>query len=240
MPIVGLSDLNAPRENEERNELYTGGNRRGGGGSGLSVIGPEDDVESMFARATSEPSSDAPKRVITMYANGFTVDEGPFRALDDPENAPFLSDVAKGLVPRELEGEGSSHFELVDRRAEVYTPPSFTAFGGAGQTLGTDAEAPPPPQVAPPPPQEESLPVVVDDQQPTTVIQIRLANGKRIRATLNLTHTVADLEAYVRANSDSPAFVLLAGYPPVRLDDKDKSIQDAGLKGASVTQKSSN
>lgn len=233
---MGLSDLNnAAKEDEERNELYTGGNRRGGGGSGLSVIGPDDDVESMFARATSEgPSSETPKRVITMYANGFTVDDGPFRALDDPENAPFLSDVAKGLVPRELEDsvQSSSHFELVDRRGELYTPPSFTAFAGAGQTLGTEPAA--------------DLPTVtatgdqptVDADQPTTTIQVRLANGTRLRATLNLSHTVADLEAYVRANSDSHAFVLLAGYPPVRLDDKDKSILDAGLKGASVTQKS--
>ncbi|CAN0496349.1 unnamed protein product, partial [Hapterophycus canaliculatus] len=35
---------------------------------------------------------------ITMYNGGFTVDEGPFRRLDDPANKDFLKDLASGYV----------------------------------------------------------------------------------------------------------------------------------------------
>ena len=36
---------------------------------------------------------------------------------------------------------------------------------------------------------------VVDDAQPTTTIMIRLHNGKRMKATLNLSHTVRHVQA---------------------------------------------
>ncbi len=41
----------------------------------------------------------APARTITMYIGGFTVDDGPFRRLDDPANKDFLKDLANGCVP---------------------------------------------------------------------------------------------------------------------------------------------
>ena len=269
MPVVGLKDLNNSKKKEEeeekRNELYSGGNRRGGGGSGLSVLGPgdeEDDDEdseekeeaarghvgSMFSRAAANaaegvtPTSGVPKRVITMYANGFTIDDGPFRSLDDPANKPFLRDVSRGVVPRELEDSaqdsGAYDLELVDRRGEVYTPPAYVAFSGGGRALGTTPTQPTQPAVEP---AEEPPAVVVDDAQPTTTLQVRLANGKRIRATLNLTHTVAHIEAHVRALSDdrSRPFVLMAGFPPAPLTDRDATIKDANLAGAALTQKCS-
>ena len=34
--------------------------------------------------------------MIVMYRNGFVVDDGPFRPLDDPANEPFLRDMARG------------------------------------------------------------------------------------------------------------------------------------------------
>lgn len=263
MPVVGLKDLNNPKESEEeeakRNELYSGGNRRGGGGSGLSVIGPgdeddEDDetegakrhVGTMFSRAQAKaaegvpPATGVPKRVITVYANGFTIDDGPFRSLDDPANKPFLYDVSRGVVPRELEDSaqesGAYHLELVDRRAEQYVPPAYVAFSGGGNTLGATAdEAPPPVPVS-----ETPAAVVVDNSQPTTTVQVRLANGARLKLTLNLAHTVAHLEAAIRHQTqDQRPFVLLAGFPPAPLTDRDSTIQQANLAGAAVTQKCS-
>jgi len=264
MPVVGLNDYvgdkkKAKKEEEDeskRNELYTGGNRRGGGGSGLSVIGPssddsEDDEEElkgdvgkMFSRAQQHKDEvSAPKRVVTMYKNGFTVDDGEFRSLHDPANLPFLRDVAEGLVPRELEesaDSGAFHLELVDRRGEEWQPPSFTAFGGAGQTLGTTAttaSAPPPVAAVPAAPVEAPL-LQVDASQPTTTLQIRLSSGQRLKETLNLTHTVADLEALVRNRAPTDrAFALLAGYPPKALADKTLSLKEAGLDNAAVSQK---
>lgn len=37
-----------------------------------------------------------------MYKSGFQVDDGPYRRLDDPENADFLRAMATGRVPKEL------------------------------------------------------------------------------------------------------------------------------------------
>ncbi|KAJ1451623.1 SEP domain-containing protein [Pelagophyceae sp. CCMP2097] len=218
----------------------------------MAVFGPDDDdddspksnVRNMFSAAQkaaedgSEPV-EGPKRVVTMFANGFTVDDGPFRSLDDEDNQSFIRDVGRGVIPRELEQQaagGAFNLELVDKRSETYMPPAYTAFGGGGNTLSSGAASPQgavlgsgADVVAAP---------VVDETQPKTVLQIRLANGKKLRATLNLTHTVRHVEAIVQAEGGGGApYVLLAGYPPTMLSDPSASIEAAGLKGASIQQK---
>ena len=61
-------------------------------------------------------------RIITMYKNGFTVDDGPLRSMTDPANKEFLSDISNGNVPRELErearGKGELKVDLVDKRGK--------------------------------------------------------------------------------------------------------------------------
>mmetsp|Transcript_26545 Transcript_26545/g.68541 ORF Transcript_26545/g.68541 Transcript_26545/m.68541 type:complete len:230 (+) Transcript_26545:87-776(+) len=50
------------------------------------------------------PGAVAPtSHTITFWRDGFTVDDGPLRRSDDPENAQFLADINRGQVPRELE-----------------------------------------------------------------------------------------------------------------------------------------
>lgn len=286
MPIATLFDDKNEDGDEEKKgtELYTGGDRPGGGGSGLAVMGPDDGdgdggddddhVTRMFrqaqanaaagyvpptppSRARARPprrgernrrprarrapaSGDGAKTTVAVYANGFTVDGGPFRPADgDAANAAFLADVARGVVPRELEesvGGGALDLQLVDKRGETYEPPAYVAFSGGGQTLASAAPAAGAvlggagAAVAEKP--------VVDDASPKTTLQIRLADGKRIKVVLNLTHTVAHLDAFVRAEGAAAAsYVLLAGYPPAPLSDPSATIDAAGLKGASVTQK---
>ena len=250
MPIATLfDDKKEEKEDEDGggNELYTGGNHnRGGGGSGLAVVGPGDDVAKMFAAARrnaasgAAPAEGAAKTVVTVYANGFTVGDGPFRPSDgDAANAAFLRDVSRGLIPRELEeqasGDGAFNLELVDKRGDQYEPPAYVAFSGGGQTLAAAGEPAGAEFGGGGAPVEKP---VVDDAAPKTTLQIRLANGKRIRATLNLSHTVGHLDAYVREEGGAgQAYVLLAGFPPAPLADPNATLEAAGLKGASVTQK---
>jgi UBX domain-containing protein 1 len=40
---------------------------------------------------------------ITLYANGFCIDEGDFRDYNEPQNKEFMEDVKKGIVPKELQ-----------------------------------------------------------------------------------------------------------------------------------------
>merc|ERR1711865_1224784 len=84
-----------------------------------------------------------------MYRDGFLVDDGPYRRLDDPANAEFLRYLARGQTPRELlaassadaaEGTGprtgNITVGLVDKRKEDYVE-TFRSFSGGGTTLGT-------------------------------------------------------------------------------------------------------
>lgn len=115
--IVSLSSLrdgandsgeDADRENQQ---YYAGGASQQGGGSGLSVLGPGDArgqnadfVANIIERARQQaragedqPSADGqPRHVITFYRDGFTVNDGPYRARTDPENRPFLEAIEQG------------------------------------------------------------------------------------------------------------------------------------------------
>mmetsp|Transcript_45846 Transcript_45846/g.58869 ORF Transcript_45846/g.58869 Transcript_45846/m.58869 type:complete len:141 (+) Transcript_45846:428-850(+) len=79
---------------------------------------------------------------------------------------------------------------------------------------------------------------VVDESKPKTTVMVRLTNGKRLKAVLNLTHTVQHLQSLIRAEGagDEP-YVLMAGFPPAQLTDSSVTIEAAGLAGSQVTQK---
>jgi len=257
--IASLSDFRKKKEEEEKgdpsNTYYAGGNDRRGGGSGVSVIGPDDrapnnPIDSIFQRASSGPppneqheaDGNARTATITMYRDGFVVNDGPFRANDDPENQHFLQDLSRGFVPRQLESEvdgtGPLNVQLVDKREEEYVappPPAYVAYSGEGQTLGESKVADG--AIAGLDDISDETPVV-DESKPTTTLQIRTADGKRIRAKLNLTHTIRHIQALIKAegSGDSP-YILMTGFPPAQLTDFSLSIEAAGLQGAQLTQK---
>lgn len=39
---------------------------------------------------------------ITLYSNGFTIDDGDFRAYDDEKNKQFMKELNEGYVPKEI------------------------------------------------------------------------------------------------------------------------------------------
>jgi len=43
---------------------------------------------------------------IITYRNGFKINDGPFRSLEDPANQKFMADVKKGYIPQELVDQG--------------------------------------------------------------------------------------------------------------------------------------
>ncbi|KAG7393134.1 NSFL1 cofactor p47 [Phytophthora pseudosyringae] len=252
--IVGLSSLSNDddrrrEDGEQPNQYYAGGASDRGGGSGLSVIGPgggDDHVANIIGRAqqdaAAEGGSAQPRHVITFYREGFTVNDGPYRARSDPANRSFLEALERGHVPQELEGENRSEqveISLVDKRQEDYVappPPAYTAFSGEGQSMGSASYA------AEAVIQGAAVPAerpVVDDKKPTTTLQLRLHNGQRLRETLNLDHTIRDLHAIIQLNdAAAQPYTLLAGFPPRPVStDLAQTIEQAGLKGAAVTQK---
>lgn len=77
---------------------------------------------------------------ITLWANGFSVDDGELRTMDDPRNQQFLKEMQEGRVPSELQaGGGNIDVELADKRGEEYAPPpkpAYVAYAGEGQSVG--------------------------------------------------------------------------------------------------------
>jgi UBX domain-containing protein 1 len=267
--VRGLFDTSDGASDDEgkRNELYTGGiDNRGGGGSGMAVYGPpgeggssgdvfdrlvqaaqnggprgegvEGEVPSMPPQSAGGPGS-GNSRTITLYSNGFQVDDGPLREPNTPENRKFLEELLKGNVPSELRssaGPGGLEINLADKRTETYTPPAYVAFSG-GAALGTSA-----------PTSDDA--VFVDDHtpvpplvdaEPSTTVQVKTSDGKKLRLKLNTSITVRELGAAIRAQQAGagPArFTLSAGFPPKELTDPTTSLRDAGLTGAAIVQKS--
>lgn len=109
--ISGLSDLKKKNEEEKKNEFFAGGIDSHGGGSGLAIQGPpkpNPPSSSTFDRIVSQghdaesmadynPENDACK--ITLYRNGFVVNDGDLRDLTSPENRAFLDALSEGRVP---------------------------------------------------------------------------------------------------------------------------------------------
>lgn len=254
---VSLSDLNKKVDKDEKqNEFFAGGLDQRGGGSGLSILGPPPNPSSsssVFDRivqqaqsnsgATSEGASassgGSSQRVITMYRNGFTIDDGPFRAIDAPENQAFIQSLTRGMVPPELQGGSNEDLDVAlnDKREEDYVappPPSYVAFS-RGTTLGSTAESQA--WVANPEDSELSTAPTVDDSKPTCTLQVKTLDGKRLKIKLNNSATVLQLAAAIRSQGVTEAFSMNAGYPPKDLCDSNATLTDAGLVGASVTLK---
>lgn len=177
-------------------------------------------------------------RNLTFYANGFTVDDGPLRRLDDPENEALLRDVNRGAVPREMEepGVGDVSIRLIDKKGEEYVPPKkkVVPFSGGGQRLNGSASTAPGTAVDA---DRAAAAVQVDESRPIATVQVRLSDGTRLIARLNEDSTVADLRAFVAASRPGVAnFTLSTTFPRKVLDDDSATIKEAQLKGAVVLQ----
>ena len=242
-------DDSDPFANDGREDRYVGGVGAQGGGSGLAVRpnpasgggsgsgGGENLLDSIRGRATEAggggggpgggPGESPPRRVITMYASGFTVSDGsevgPYRPLNDPANGEFLRALAAGRTPRELVEEGAGGEEgevavgLVDKRSEEYDGSGrgggggggggFSAFAGEGQGLGGGGgtgggegggTAGGGGTGVVDPATAGPVPVV-DDSLPAASVQVRLVGGTRTVVRGNPTSTVAELAAAAAA-----------------------------------------
>ncbi|XP_074601273.1 NSFL1 cofactor p47-like isoform X2 [Brevipalpus obovatus] len=128
---------------------------------------------------------------LKMWRNGFSVDDGPLRSFEDPENREFLASISRGEVPRELVREAKGRevaLNMEDHRTEEYVPVKkpIKAFSGAGQRLGAVT----PETIS----SSEGLgqgdlkkneenakkKLATDEAKPVTNIQIRLSDGSRL------------------------------------------------------------
>ncbi|KAL1220603.1 Plant UBX domain-containing protein 5 [Cardamine amara subsp. amara] len=202
--------------------------------------------------SSPQQQQDQPQRVmhtITFWRNGFTVDDGPLRRFDDPENATFMESIARSECPRELEPADRSirvHVDLVRREEDFKEPPKpKNPFQGVGRTLGASGSGSSSAAVEPSAAPMNTAPtptrgLVVDQTAPTTSVQLRLADGTRLVSRFNSHHTVRDVRGFIDASrpGGSKEYQLLTmGFPPKQLTDLDQTIEQAGIANSVVIQK---
>ncbi|XP_074285564.1 plant UBX domain-containing protein 4-like [Silene latifolia] len=192
-----------------------------------------------------EPPPEVVNHTITFWRNGFTVNDGPLRLLDDEANASFLESIKNSECPKELEPKDrrtkvSVNLTRRDENCPVQEPQRRQiAFQGVGRTLGSTTSAPAESTVlntAPAP----VMGLVVDDKLPSTSIQLRLADGTRMVSRFNHHHTIRDIRGFIDASRPTRggAYTLqLMGFPPKPLTELDQTIEQAGLSNSVVIQK---
>ncbi|CAH9116409.1 unnamed protein product [Cuscuta europaea] len=206
-------------------------------------------------RLTGEIVPSAPQRpddvihTITFWRNGFTVDDGPLRRLDDPDNAPFLESIRNSECPMELQPsdrKASVQVNLTRKEENCPVPEKRqTPFQGAGRTLASTTNDNVPAQlgVTAPPLTTAPAPIMgltVDQTQPSTSIQLRLADGTRMVSRFNMHHTVREIRGFIDASRPgAPRNYQLqtVGFPPKQLTDLDQTIEQAGLANSVVIQR---
>ncbi|KAL1198972.1 Plant UBX domain-containing protein 4 [Cardamine amara subsp. amara] len=192
---------------------------------------------------------------IVFWSNGFTIDDGPLRKLDDPDNASFLESIRKSECPKELEPADKRapvHVNLMRREEKCpEREKRRVSFQGVGRTLGGSndgsgsSSSTVPDSTAIPIQTRLAAPVpspslVIDETVPTTSIQLRLADGTRLVAKFNHHHTVNDIRTFIDSSRPGAAVnyqLQTMGFPPKPLTDLTQTIEQAGLANSVVLQK---
>ncbi|XP_078486985.1 NSFL1 cofactor p47-like isoform X1 [Ciona intestinalis] len=235
----GAEVVDEPNKNgkeKEKKKYFTGAGYK---------LGDGEESPSVFVPGEVEQQRPGPVNVVLkLWSNGFTVDDGPLRDFNDPENQEFLQSVKKGQIPRELIRNakgGEVHVDMEDHREEEYKPQKkkLKPFSGQGQMLGS-----PTPQVetSPAPSISSSVdpPISIDQSKPSTNIQIRLLDGTRIRQQFNHDHRISDIRSFIsnsQPNMGSRPFVLMTTFPNKELTNENETIADAQLLNSQVVQK---
>lgn len=230
-------------------------------GSGHTVGG--DDTPSQVVpdpNASDERVRGPPQvRVLHFWADGFSVEDGPLHRYDDPQNAADLAVIRSGRAPLHLMNvvrDQPIDVHLAKHDGNYVPPPKvYKPFGGSGQRLGS-----------PTPGESSRVPVPVpataaaaassstasaafstpevgiDPTQPTLTIRIQLANGTRLPAHFNPTHTIGDVYGFIERaypGANERPWVLATTFPSKEHTDKSAALGDVPefKKGGTAVQK---
>ena len=191
---------------------------------------------------------------MTLWKDGFSIEDGPLMRLDDPANKEYLEAINRGyeglireapIALMDVRPGQEVEVKLHNRMNEDYKAPpkKLKTFSGAGNRLGSYAPADQA-QSLPAQPSAPPASMTVDPNQPSTQIQFRLADGTRLVSRFNHTHTVGDLYSFVRmyrvlirSRPAARPFQLQTSMPTKNIDENSATIKDAGLLNAVVFQK---
>ncbi|CAH2053096.1 unnamed protein product [Thlaspi arvense] len=206
----------------------------------------ESDVETPVEQSSRPGEVWTTTQIVTIWRNGYTVNDSPLFTLDNPANAEFLERVQSLHSPRDLNPMDMQiryRVKLIRRQEEYFNV--HQAFGrrrliipfqGVGRTLS----GPPDSASTEPPASSESMATtqrpllmnrVVDPAAPTTLIQLRLADGCVI-FRFNTHQTVRDVINAGLIGDSRDYQLLIMGSPPKPLLDFDQTIEKAGISNS--------
>lgn len=225
MNIKGFKDINKNNDDsnkKDKKDKKIVDSYIGGSSSGLNVENPDDKID------------------LTVYKNGFKINNEEFRDISNPENKTFMDEVNQNYIPQELVKRGYTKLgiALTDKKEEIYVPPveekKFKAFTGTGKNLNdthsnvnvSHGEM------------NTNVNVTIDNSQPVTKINFRIHNGQVISQTFNTSHTLRDIRIFLSNFTQVyGTFDILEGFPPRPLTDEAKSIKELKLEGTTLIQK---
>jgi len=264
-----MRDLLARALNDRPLEPEPEGTQTSSAFSGSGYTLGSDEIESTYIPDPNEPSNPAEEtaiRHLTFWRDGFSVEDGELRRYDDPAQAQILSEINAGRAPPSildvLPGQ-PVELRVARRTEEDYVATPRRGFAGSGNRLGGVVPEPGPAlptgmpgsfpaaesfssASAPPPaprtrdPESVSTRFSVDQTKPTTSVQIRLADGTRMVARMNLTHTVHDLRNFINASrpeNNVRPYTIGTTFPNRILDDDSVTIEGAGLLNSVIVQR---
>ena len=186
-------------------------------------------------------------KTLYLYADGFRVDDGPFRSFDDDKNVSFVRDVQDGYFPYEMvhTHPDGVPFRLVDRHDEDWES-GFVAFTGAARLLDSQRFRPPAPvsfaniQTEPSDDVDDSEDedCEVEDDTEVTTLRVKAMNGlKTYVIRLGFDDTVGDLRRRLGRVSGEDEddvhvgkeFEIRGGYPPRAFTEDEVTLREAGL-----------
>ncbi|RPD73670.1 SEP-domain-containing protein, partial [Lentinus tigrinus ALCF2SS1-7] len=236
-----------------------------GGGHTLG----SDEVESTFVpdpeAEVARPEEETAIRHLTFWREGFSVEDGELMRYDDPANEQILAEINSGRAPPHILNVVPGQpveLRVVKRLQDDFIPPKRKAFSGQGHRLGSPVPGTPSgtaessaipgafpsgsasssssAQAAPRSAETFGTRFEVDQTKPTTSVQIRLADGSRLVARMNLTHTVGDIRNFINASHPehhARPYVIMTTFPNRTLEDDSQTIEAAGLTNSVIVQR---
>lgn len=210
------------------------------------------------SRTIPDPNADrspvrAPlRRVLHLWEDGFSVDDGALLRFDDPQNARDLEMIRTGRAPLHLMGAepGQALDVQLNKHNEKYQKPKtvWKPFGGSGQRLGSPTPGSGTISTEPVSVSTQTAPtsatpeVTIDASQPTISLRLQLLDGTRLVSRFNTTHTIGDVYNFInRASpeSNSVPWVLATTFPNKDHADKAAVLGDMPefRKGGTAVQK---
>uniref|UniRef100_A0A7S1W984 SEP domain-containing protein n=1 Tax=Neobodo designis TaxID=312471 RepID=A0A7S1W984_NEODS len=170
---------------------------------------------------------------IVFFRNGFVVDDGDLRDLNDPAQKAFLETLNKGFVPRDIAEKHPNKNIIValeDRSGEDYVK-QFKAFAGSGQRLAAEPAGP---QAAGIDRAAEAAAAgewSYSEGEPSGKVVLQMVDGTKQEVKVNpQRHTVADLRGKVASLarcSPSDFDLIVRELRPRPLNDPAQTLADA-------------